>query len=335
MAVVDSARPVTIYTVARRAGVSISTVSRVLQGSTPTSEETRNKVLRAVDELGYVPLRARTNLLRLETHGLVMPAVGGPYYSEILSGYQLAAGQYGLSVMLVSAEAKPEHLTEQVIDLCGKVDGMMIMHATVPDDVIMHVASRVPVALTGRDPLPGCDYVGVENVDATAALVRHVIAHGARRPRFVGITETRDVRQRYAGYLQAVAEAGLEVPVAGYKVPAVEEFGNQVAQEVVEEDPRCDALICANDELALAVMKALARRGLRTPDDIIITGFDDIMPARYTLPGLTTVRQPTRLLGSLLAQRLHERISLGSPCQEPTTLSCEVVIRGSCGCPEI
>lgn len=330
----NGARPITIYTVAKRAGVSISTVSRVLQGSSAASEQTRDRVLKAVDELGYLPLRGRSSLQRTESHGLVMPAVGGPYYSELLAGYQYVAGQYGLSVTLVTAEAKPNHAIEQVVELAARVDGMAITHLTVPDEVVTFVASRVPVVLTGRQPVAGCDSIGVENEDPTREIVRHLIAHGARRPRFVGISGTRDVRHRYAGYLEAVVEEGLDVPMAAYKVPAIEVFGQQVADEVLADDTGCDALVCANDELALSVMKALSRRGLRCPEDILITGFDDIMLARYTVPGLTTVRLPTRQLGSLLAERLHERIVTGGPAQEPSTLTCEVIIRGTCGCTE-
>ena len=117
------------------------------------------------------------------------------------------------------------------------------------------------------------------------------------------------MRQRYAAYLEAVMEAGLDVPMGAFKVPAIERFGLQVADEVLAEADRCDALVCANDELAMSVMKALSRRGLRCPDDILITGFDDIMLARYTMPGLTSVRQPIQALASMLAQRLHERIT--------------------------
>lgn len=263
-----------------------------------------------------------------------MPSVIGPYYAELLSGYQLWAGLQGLSVTLVSAEAGRERIIEQVIDLAGKVDGMTITHSTVPDEVVAFIASRIPVVVSGRAPVPGCDAIGVLNADPVGEIVQHLICHGARTPRFVGVSNTRDVRQRYAGYLETVMEAGLDVPMAAYHFPAIEEFGNRVADEVLQGDTRCDALVCANDELALSVMKALSRRGIRCPDDILITGFDDIMPARYSMPGLTTVRQPTRKLGSMLAERLYERVAFAEPARSPITLPCEVVLRGSCGCPE-
>lgn len=330
----EEQRPATIYTVAKLAGVSISSVSRVLQGSAPASEATRQRVLKAVEQLDYSPFRGRANQLRQETHGFVTPAVIGPYYAELLASYLSVAAQNGVSVRPVVADTEPGRLIERVVNLSGMVDGVVITHLTVPDEVVAFVASRVPVVVTGRSPIPGCDSIGVENGEPTGELVQHLIGHGVRRPRFVGISETRDVRQRYAAYLEAVVEAGLDVPMAAFKVPAVERFGLQVVDEVLAEANRCDALVCANDELAMSVMKALWRRGLRCPDDILITGFDDIMLARYTMPGLTTVRQPIRALASLLAQRLHERITTGGAPRESMTLTCEVVIRGSCGCPE-
>lgn len=330
----EADRPVTIYAVAKLAGVSISSVSRVLQGSAPASEATRQRVLNAVEQLGYSPLRGRANQLRHETHGFVTSAVVGPYYAELLASYLSVAGQNGVSVRPVVADTNPERLVEQVVNLSSMVDGMAITHLTVPDEVVSFVASRVPVVVTGRSPIAGCDAIGVENGEPTRELVQHLIGHGVRRPRFVGISETRDVRQRYSAYLEAVMEAGLDVPMAAFKVPAIEKFGMQVADEVLAEADRCDALVCANDELAMSVMKALSRRGLRCPDDILITGFDDIMLARYTMPGLTTVRQPIQALASMLAQRLHERITTGAAARESMTLTCEVVLRGSCGCPE-
>ena len=330
----DVDRPVTIYAVAKLAGVSISSVSRVLQGSAPASEATRERVMKAVEQLGYSPLRGRANQLSQETHGFVTSSVVGPYYAELLASYLSVAGQNGVSVRPVVADSDPGRLVEQVVNLSGMVDGMAITHLTVPDEVVKFVASRVPVVVTGRNPVPGCESIGVENGEPTGALVKHLIGHGIRRPRFVGISETRDVRQRYATYLEAVMEAGLDVPMAAFKVPAIERFGLHVADEVLAEADRCDALVCVNDELAMSVMKALWRRGLRCPEDILITGFDDIMLARYTTPGLITVRQPIQALASQLAQRLHERITTGVAARESMTLNCEVVIRGSCGCPE-
>lgn len=330
----DYQKPVTIYTVAERAGVSIATVSRVLQGSTPTSAATRQKVLDAVDELGYVPLRAgRSTGMRLETHGVVLHSLGGPYYSELLIGYESTASNYGQSVTVMSTESAAD-LDDRVRDLATKVDGMVIGHATVSDALVREISRRIPVVLLARAPLDGCDQVSVDNMTPTRELTAHVIGHGRRRLRFVGDpSSSRDVERRYAGFLQALSEAGLQDESGPYRVPYVESSGREVAADIIAQPGAVDALVCANDELALSIALQLMARGVAVPGDVAVTGWDDIMTARYTVPGLTTVQQPTRELGRLLSQLLHDRIS-GGAVREPIKLSSHIVIRGTCGCPE-
>jgi len=327
------AKPVTIYTVAQRAGVSIATVSRVLQGTTPTTAPTRKKVLDAVEELGYVPLRSgRASSLRLETHGLVLPSVSGPYYSELLTGFWSTSSEFGQSIIVLSARDVTD-LDTRVIDLAGKADGLVIGHATVDDEVVADVARRVPVVLVSRSALPGCDAFTVENMEPTIALVQHVLSHGRRHPRFVGDPSgSRDVARRYAGFLQALSEAGLQDPLGPIRVPLEESSGRTAAARMLASSPRADALVCANDEVALATMTALAEHGVRCPDDVAITGWDDIMSARYSSPALTTVRQQAEELGHRLSQRLHERIVTEVTPQPLVSLSSEVVLRNSCGC---
>lgn len=309
--------------------MSIATVSRVLQGSTPSSPATKAKVLDAVRELGYVPLRAgRATALRLEQHGLVLYSLGGPYYSELLVGYESRAPEFGQSVSLISTEGI-EAVEDRVFDLAAKMDGMVLAHGTTSDEV----ARRVPTVLLNRDPVEGCAGVNVENRRATEELVIHLLRdHGHRRLLFAGDPDqARDAAHRHRGFLDALEAAGLDQ--AGPPLRAL--FGESQAAEVAEAvvaDGHLDALVCANDELALGVVLELRRRGVRVPEDLAVTGWDDVMAARYT--GLTTVRQPAREVGRMAAQRLHDLIVRSSTDSDEILVPSQLVVRSSCGCVE-
>lgn len=329
---VDDARPVTIYTVAKHAGVSIATVSRVLQGSSPSSPTTRARVLDAVHELGYVPLRAgRSSALRLEQHGLVLHSLGGPYYSELLMGYESRAPEFGQSVSLISSEGV-EDIDTRVLDLAARTDGVVLAYDTASDEVAIEVARRIPVVLLSRPALEGCSRVTVENRVATRELVEHVLSHGRRRLLFVGDPDQApDAGERYAGFLESLDAAGLAEAGPPVRVPFGEAGAFDVAAAVLA-GPEVDALVCANDELALATMRALGRRGVRVPDDLAVTGWDDVMAAKYT--GLTTVRQPAREVGRIAAQLLHELVVRDVTSPQEVCVPSAVVVRSSCGCPE-
>ena len=328
-------RPVTIYSVAERAGVSIATVSRVLQGSARTSPVTRQKVLHAVEELDYVPLRAARSLdvKRHEAHGLVLPGLTGPYFAELLAGFESTAAQYGQSVVVVLSGTSAD-LDTTLRTLLARVDGLVLTHGTASDTMVRTLARSTPTVLLGRAPLEGCDSVVIENRESAAELTRHLLDHGRTRLVFAGDPDASyDVHERYAGFAAALAKAGHSEALPPVPAWFDEESAPQILDALLAEPGRVDGLVCANDELALATMVLLGRRGVRVPDDIAIVGFDDLMASRYVAPGLTTVRQPTAELGRWGAIRLHERIGGRTHAVHPQILPTRVVVRGSCGCP--
>ena len=320
----------TIYSVADRAGVSIATVSRVLQGSPLVSEKTRTKVLEAVDQLDYLPSGAARSLAvrHHETLGLVLPELGGPYYAELLMGFESRAGELQQSVMLVLAGTKNDRLHE-VRKLSARVDGIAVLDADAD-----HVArTSKPVVIIAGHPRAGAEAVAAENVVGARELTEHLFGHGRSRLLFVGDPDAAaDVRERHEGFVAAHRARGLQ-PAPPVRAEFRESEGTAVAERILAREFDADALVCSNDELALAVMARLTDGGVDVPRDIAVVGWDDVMTARYVRPGLTTVRQPVQRVGALAASRLHELIAGASPVAERQVLPTEMVIRSSCGCP--
>ena len=332
----QGARPATIYSVAQRAGVSIATVSRVLQGTGATSAQIRTQVLRAVEELEYVPRRSARSLAvqRHDAQGLVVHDLTGPYYSELLMGYESGAAQFGQSVIIVVTGQRDDP-TRAVRELSSRVDGLVLANSTIPDDEARSLGRRTSVVLLARPAVAGCDAVSAENEQNAKALTEHLLAHGRRRLFFVGDPDgSPDVLERFKGFTEALSTSDASAVGPAIRVDFDEHSGAQVAAQVVKDTNGPDALVCANDELALSTMKALQRAGVKVPDDIAIVGWDDVMTSRYVSPGLTTVRQPLFELGRVAATRLHERITGAPASPEPRILPTELVLRSSCGCPE-
>ena len=328
-------RPTTIYSVAQLAGVSIATVSRVLQGTKGTSPQTRANVLRAVEKLDYVPLQAARSLAvhRHEAHGFILPDLIGPYYSELLMGYESAAAELGQSVVIVVAH--PSEEATRAVRLSSRVDGIVVANSTISDDAARSLARRTPVVLLARPTVSGCDAVSAENFKSAKALTEHLLSHGRGRLTFVGDPDgSPDTQERYLGFMDALSTSDTSAVGPIVKVGFRERSGADVAAQVLGHSSPPDALVCANDEVALSTMKALQYGGIAVPDDIAIVGWDDVMTARYVTPSLTTVRQPLYELGRAAATRLQERIAGAPTAPEPLILPTELVLRTSCGCPE-
>lgn len=325
----------TIYSVAAQAGVSIASVSRVFQGSAAVSSRTRRKVLEAAAALNYVPLSAARSLAvrQHEAFGLVLPELRGPYYSELLMGFESQAAELGMGIQLVLAGGGD--LGDRVRDLASRVDGLAVLGATgLAEAALAALGDAKPLVVIAGQALPNTDAIRAENIDQAHRLTGHLLQHGHRRLVFLGAPDTTgDLRQRYQGFRQAHDEYGLATPEP-VPVRLEEAGGIEYAEHLLGIPDRPQALFCANDEVALAVMDRLMRAGVRIPADVAVVGWDDVHAARYIRPGLTTVRQPVRLIGRLTATRLYERVGGAPVAVEPTVLPTELVLRSSCGCAE-
>ena len=315
-------RAATIYAVAQRAGASTAAGPRALAGSEKVAPRTREAVLAAARELHYVPDGAARALAGRRTNalGLVLPHIDGPYYAAVLVGFEMAASDLGLSVVLDLAgpDTDPDRAVRQ---LAGTVDGVAFMaRSAVEDELIVEIATPGRAPFYAATPAPA------------ARLTAHLLESGRRRLAFVGRPEPdSDIGARHEGFRNALADAGL-APVATFAVDPVEEEGAEVARELLEDGVDVDAIVCGNDQLALAVMHELQERGVDVPSTIAVVGWDDVHASRYVRPGLTTVAQPVEELGALAARRLAELVDGADPVPEAVVLDSRIVHRASCGC---
>ncbi|MEV0811288.1 LacI family DNA-binding transcriptional regulator [Micromonospora sp. NPDC050200] len=322
----------TIYEVAQRVGVSIATVSRVVRGHGEVARETRRRVLEAVEELQFRPSRLGQSLAegRHAANGIVFPDLSGPYYAEVILGYEELAADLGSSVLILATHGRTDP-DRKVLDLARRVDGMAIMGRTVSDGVVAQVAATgMPTVLLGRPPIGELDTVTTENDASAREMVTHLLGHGYRRFAYLGDpAESSDVTARYDAFRAALVGGGIRPPRAplrcAFDVPA----GQEAAQRALARPPRPQVLVCANDEVALGALAAAQQMGLSVPDDVAIVGWDDVMAARYA--GLTTVRQPMRELGATAARWLQERMAGSRFHARREVLQTQLVIRTSCG----
>ena len=329
----SEARGTTIYQVAERADVSIATVSRVLRGTTPVAAATRERVLAAMDDLRFTPSRLGRSLAERQhaANGIVFPDLSGPYFAEVVLGYEEVAAEVGRSVLILSTHGR-QAARDMVLDLAARVDGMVVLGRTVGDDVIADlVGKNLPVVVIAREPVEGVDSVNTENARSAGSLGDHLVGHGYRRVQFLGDADTSaDTCQRWLGLCRSLRRSAVAVPAEPVACAFDEQGGRAAATRLLRADPP-EALVCANDEIALGAITAAEDLGLRVPDDLAVTGWDDVMAARHSRPGLTTVSQPMRHLGAWAARRLHERLAGDTSPSRHEVLPTHLVVRSSCG----
>ncbi|MGH8774571.1 MAG: LacI family DNA-binding transcriptional regulator [Jiangellaceae bacterium] len=334
---VDAGRPAgaagagtTIRDVAAHAGVSIATVSRVMRGSTPVASATRDRVLASIADLGFRPSTLGRALAegRHAANGIVFPDLSGPYYAEVVLGYEEVAGELGRSVLILSTHGR-DAAPEMVRELAGRVDGLVVLGRTVSDDVVAEITDRgTPVVMIARPAAGDADSVKAENVQSARALTRHLLGHGHRRLVFLGDADrSPDTQERWSGFHAALTAAGLD-PAAPVPAGFSEDEGRRAAGHLVAGGLP-DAVVCADDELALGLVDGLRARGVTVPDDVAVTGWDDVMAARFA--GLTTVSQPMRQLGTRAAQLLDLRVRGDDAPPRHEVLPTHLVVRTSCG----
>jgi LacI family transcriptional regulator len=344
---------VTLYDVARRAAVSIATVSRVVDGQHRARESTRIRVLQAIEELGYVPDAAAQSLSRRRKDMIGMMCVEREmagqhdietecllYYDEVQRGVQerIRGSQWQLLSTFIQVDGAGEPDLSRLNPLSGKVDGILVGEGFARSRHIQRLAANLPVVvIAGTLDPQAADVVAADNFSGATAVITHLIAdHGRRRLFHVGgPPNSPDALQRRLALDHALRD-NPHCQLIGSAQGIFSIFSGEQAGERLLARHRSampDAVVCANDQMAIGVLRALTAAGVSVPGEVAVTGFDDLYPARLADPQLTTVRQPMRMLGERACARLLDRIADLSLSPAVQLLPTELVLRSSCGCP--
>jgi LacI family transcriptional regulator len=340
----------TLYDVAREAGVSTATVSRVIHGHDRVRASTRQRVLDVIEALGYIPDSAAQSMARQrkEVIGLVavesrnpdteVEQLGMLFIEEVMRGVESSLGPVEWSLLITFLRGDDQAAAyRRLRKVAAKVDGMLIVEGIIASASLAVLAGRIPIVLiAGSADEPLADVFGVDNRSGTKALVDHLVeVHG--RTRLFGVDgppEAPDALDR-RGALKDAAAAHPGVTVTG---TFQGRFGSVSGQRAVREilkipiNERPDAIVCANDQMAIGAIRELQAEGIAVPADISVVGFDDMHVGELLMPSLTTVRQPMRLLGERACSRLLARIADPGLKRHVERLPTELVIRESCGC---
>ncbi|MET8227803.1 LacI family DNA-binding transcriptional regulator [Streptomyces sp. NPDC004082] len=330
----------TIKTVAARAGVGRTTVSRVINGSELVSEKARAAVLAAIEELNYVPNSVARGLVTSRTNSvaLVIPEsesrLGSePYFSAVIRGVStaLAETRTQLQLVLVRDQAERDQLTESVAE--RRVDGVLLVSVHEHDPLPGLLEDMgLPTVLAGRrSPAESLSHVHSDNAGGAAAAVEHLLARGRRTIATISGPLDMDVaRSRLQGWRDALEKAGHEIPerlVAS--ADFTEEGGEAAMRSLLEQVPALDAVFVASDVMAAGALAELRRQGRRVPDEVAVVGFDDSIIARHSNPPLTSVRQPVEEIGVTIARILLEEIGDPEEPRRHVVLPTELVVRES------
>ena len=325
---------VTMREVARQAGVSVATVSRVFNASGPVGATTRARILQTAGRLRYVPNGTARNLTTstTETVGVLLPDLYGDFYSEVIRGAEGAARAARYHTLLSSVHEGPDELTSALRTMAGRVDGLVVMSPHVAADVLRaNLPAGLPVVVLGG-AVAGHGSVAIDDAAGAAAMTRHLAGLGHRRIALVaGPAANADAQARRAGYDRARAEGGLDAnPALVLDGSFTEASGYAAVAAFLDLEPRPTAVFAANDAMAIGALRALREAGLDVPGDVAVAGFDDVPVARYVTPALTSVHVPIDEMGARAVDAVLDAVRT-SAAPPRLTLPTRLVVRESCG----
>jgi LacI family transcriptional regulator len=328
--------PITIADVAARAGVSKTTVSRVLNGKGELDISTATRVRKVIDDLGYVPSARAVGLARGRTRivGMLVPSLTWPWIGDVLQGAVdvLESESYGL--LLFTCNRGEESMRQFATQVSAKsFDGLLVIE---PEGTIDYIADLhghgLPVVLIDdRGHRPQFPSVTTTNRDGAASAATHLLSLGRTRPIVItGYERFGCTQERLDGFVDAFAAAGM--PLAPERVIEGDftyDCGRLAVKQAIASGLDFDAIFAHNDLSAIGAMQAIREVGLRVPDDISVVGFDDVPSAAHTDPPLTTVHQPLRQMGAAAAHMLLDHFSGNQMPHVPAVIPTELVIRGT------
>ena len=334
--------PVTIFEVAERAGVSIGTVSRVINNRNRVSPKTRQRVLEAMRALNYQPNGLAQRLASQQTKmiGLVLTQVNDPFYYPIVRGVEdvVSAADYTLLIMSHPPQRNEHSLKRPLWQ--SMVDGLIWVAVSLDvKEMLSIINSGVLVSLVQQELSGSASSVLTDNYNGMVALARHLVeTHGYQRFAYItGTNYTADSSERLRALRDVLAQHALSLPSENIVTgDYLRGSGAYAMHKLLALPERPQVVVAANDQMAADAILAAREHGLRVPEDIAVTGFDDVLLAQYTSPALTTVHQPIYEMGAQAARLVLDGLRARQEGREwlplkvvlPTTL----VIRQSCGC---
>lgn len=323
----------TLGMVAEKAGVSPSTVSRILNGTAKVSDEKRALVESIIEELGFRPDPTARSLAggRTMSIGVLTQFIDSPFYGEALRGIEDVLHQAQYAPLFVSGHWNQEEEGARLGLLQDrKVDGIIVLTGKLPDSILVDLAKRLPVVVTGRKLwATNLFSIDFDNQEGAGLAVRHLHALGHQNVAFIsGPLDHPDAEQRLSGYRAELARREMNLDDALVVFSDFQESGGfRAMNQLLEARVNFSAVIAANDQMAYGARLALYRAGLRVPEDVSLVGFDDLPHSAFTLPPLTTVRQSVYEIGALAAQAMLDLLNKKIPPEK--TIGAEIVVRES------
>ena len=306
---------VTLEMVAQMAGVSPSTVSRILNGTAVVSDDKRQAVDHAIATLGFVPNPVARGLAggRTLSVGVVTQAIDSPFYGGALRGIEDELSGAGYSPLFVSGHWNAAHEAHCIDVLQSRrVDGIIVLTGRLSDTALSTLAQSMPVVVTGRKlKAPGLASLSFDNFEGGRLATEHLLQLGHRRIGFIsGDARHPDTKERQRGYRAALEAAGV-TPDPALVVPGqyTEDSGRLAVEQLLDSGAPFSALFAANDQMAFGAALGLHRRNLHVPQDVSLVGFDDVSSALFSIPPLSTVHHPVLELGHIAAKAMLQLLA--------------------------
>jgi LacI family transcriptional regulator len=339
----------TIKDVARVAGVAVSTASRALNGHPDVDPDTQEKVQRVAKKLDYRPHTGARQLVRRSSETICFIVsnrdVMNPFHSRILVGMEEYARTVGRGLIFLRFDYSadiPEHelVLPRVIWERGAVEGIIVAGTNYPNFIKAVGRLGIPFVLFGNNLIgqqgtKKFDSVWFDNKDGGRQAAEYLVSLGHRNIWFVGDLSLPWFRRSHEGYVTAMAKAGLSCRELAVKTGGSSfEAGFTCASRILEHRSEVSAIVAGDDEIALGLLAGFNQHGIKVPDDLSLTGFDDIEAIKYLEPALTTVHVPKEQIGEELAKTLFERLAKPSAPPIRRMLRTELIVRGSCAPPK-
>lgn len=325
----------TIKDVALAAGVSIASVSRVVNGNEKVAAETKERVLQAMQSLNYVPHIGARSLItkRTQNIGVLLPDLYGEFFSEIIRGIDTAAREKKFHLLVANARDGADEVAAAIRAMHGRVDGLLVMSPQVNGALLERNLSRDLPTVLMNTPIGGQDYAAytIDNYAGARAMVQHLADQGYKNIAFIsGPKNNHDAEERLRGFQDAMKDFLPQGQAEIIEGDFSEESGAKAGALLAQRVNLPDAVFAANDMMAVGCLGVLTDAGISIPRDIALAGFDDIPIARYVAPALTTMRVHIAELGRAAFERLADKISGADNAPVTTnTLKPELVTRAS------